>query len=385
LDQQSILITDPSKIYEPEPDNSMYGDEFRNEYGSIRRLFVRSQYYNDHISKSDVVDLFKEWQTDPEYFILRGIVYDKYEQERLLHKSDEEYYTWELPPDYDYLYKFVKASKRGNDVYKKLVNQKLKPIDELQDIMFFDENDPDKRTCALFVTLTYDNKRCNSDKAWKNIGSEFHLFHNNLRKQYGSVEVFRTWETTNHYYPHVHAMIIFRSQNFPVLKHVNKDGTISWRIPYKEKIKISKYWHSSIDIQALMDTNEGVKELTKYITKDLCSDKGDKTNAMIWFHRKQGYSISKGFVEAIQGWNIDFNEPTNYDLINNMCNCNHDVVKWEFLGILRGVDLGFSPNVLVYELKKPPPRVIEMVLQEHKRWNSRRSDRSEYFSIEGGN
>ncbi|PNX45730.1 MAG: hypothetical protein BV457_09005, partial [Thermoplasmata archaeon M9B1D] len=287
MDQQSILLTDPTKIYEPEPDNSIYGNEFRNDNGSIRRCFVRSQYFNDHINKKDVVNLFKEWQQDPEYFILRGVVYDQHEQQCLTRRDNEDYYTWELPPDYDYLYKFVKASKRGNDVYKKLVDQKLKPIDELQSIMFFNEDDPDKHTCALFVTLTYDNKRCDPNTAWKNIGSEFHLFHNNLRKQYGAVEVFRTWETTNHYYPHVHAMILFRSKSFPVLKHINKDNTISWRIPYKEKLKISKYWHSSIDVQALMDTNEGVKELTKYITKDLCSEKGDKTNAMIWFHRKQ--------------------------------------------------------------------------------------------------
>jgi len=383
--EQSLLITNPAKIYDPTGlENSIYGDEFRNEYGSIRRLFVRSNYFNDRIGKKDILNLFKEWQNDPEFFILRGVVYDDTEQERIIRKDDEPYYTWELPRDFGYLYRFVKASKRGNDVYKKLVDQRLKPIDEMHDIMFFNEDDVDKRTCALFVTLTYDNKLCSPDTAWQNIGKEFHLFHNNLRKQYGRVEVFRTWEATNHYYPHVHALIIFWDHTFPVLKHINKDSSISWRIPYKEKQKITKYWHSSIDVQALMDTNEGIKELTKYITKDLCSEKGDKTNSMIWFHRKQGYSISKGFVNfmnVILRKDLGFNEPSNFDLINNMCNCNQDFIKWEFMGILRGHDLGFSSDMWVIDLKKPPPRVIEMVLNEYKRWTSRRCDRAEFVNV----
>jgi hypothetical protein len=381
LVQQSILLTNPTKIYEPEPENSLYGDEFRNDYGSIRRCFARTQYYNDRIDKNDILKLYQEWRDDTEYFILRGVVYDKTEQECIIRRDNEEYYTWELPPDFDYLYKFVKASKRGNDVYKKLVNQKLKPLDEIQNIIFFTDDTTDKRTSALFVTLTYDNNRCSDNTAWKNIGDEFHLFINNLRKHYGKIEVFRSWETTNHFYPHVHALILFPTHSFIVLKHIDKEGKITYRIPYKEKQNLAKHWHSNIDIQALQDTQGGIKELTKYITKDLCSNKGDKTNAMIWFHRKQGYSISKGFIKWLTGWNIDFNEPTNTDLINNMCNCNHEFVKWEFMGILRGVDLGFPPDIMCFELKKPPPRVIQMVLNEYKRWNSRRHNKAEFVNL----
>ena len=367
--EQTVILTNPEKVIpDLEPDiDSIY----TNEYGCIRRSKIHFEYGIGNLALNEVVKYYTTWRDDPEYFILRGITEGNLDQQRLLFKwTNELEDTWYTPNDTHYIYKFVKASKRGNDVYKHLVNEKLKSLRNLYNIQFFDEHSADKRTSALFVTLTYDTKRCDPDTAWRNIGKDFHLFHNNLRKKYGDVEIFRTWESTDNYYPHVHALILFWDTTFTVLSHTDKDGEVSYRIPYSQKKKIAGYWHSNIDIQAIKDTEGGIKELTKYITKDLCSKKGDKTNAMIWLHRKQSYALSKRFIENIQGWNIDFNEPTNADLINNMCNCNRDVVKWEFLGIVRGIDLRFSPDIWVVTMKKPPPRVVELVKKEYIRWNA---------------
>jgi hypothetical protein len=339
-----------------------------NEYGSLRWRFIRRHYFSKNLTIKDIIDIYPEWRDDSEFFILHGLVDNSTMQSRLISKYDPPEDTWFLEPEKEDIYKFIKASKRGNDVYKHLVSEKLKPLMESQNIMFFDDHTTDKRTSVLFITLTYDNKKCGIDQAWKNIGVEFHLFHNNLRKMYGAVEVFRTWESTQNCYPHIHSIFLFEEHSFPVILHEDKNGVVSYRIPYNEKEKIGKHWHSNIDIQALQDTQGGVKELTKYITKDLCSKKGDITNAMLCLHNKRSYAISKGFVKAITGWYINCNEPTNYDLINQMCNCNSDVVKWEFLGILRGRDLGFSDNIWCVDYKKPPPRVIELVLKERKRW-----------------
>ena len=352
---QQLLHLDSSTL--PIIYNTEHDDLLRNEYGSVRKHLVFSSFLGGTLTYPDCVDLYTEWRDDAEYFILRG--YPEYLQATL---------TNDVLTRSEVLYKFIKASKRGNDVYKHLVEQKLKPLKELHNIPFFNDHCVDKRTCVIFVTLTYDNKRCDTETAWKNIGEEFHLFHNNLRKQYGNVEIFRTWESTNHYYPHVHAIILFEDRDFTVIQHKNKDGTISNRIPYKEKQKIAQYWHSNVDVQAIEDSEGAIRELTKYITKDLCSKKGDKTNTMIWLHGKQSYAISKGFAKAITGWDIEFNEPTNSDLINQMCNCNQQPIKWEFLGILRGKQLGFSSNVWCVDIKKPPPRVAEMLKNEWLRW-----------------
>lgn len=354
ISEQDYLLLDPTKIYEEEIPIPVI---FTNEYGSIRRCKVLSEYNIKNINLKEVVGLYRDWRDDPEYFILRGV--EEYFQQDLLQVNHSQL---------DFIYKFIKASKRGNDVYKHLVTEKLKPLKELPDFYFFDEHTADKRTSLLFVTLTYDSNLCSVNEAWKNIGKDFHLFINNLRKQYGKIEFFRTWESTNSYYPHVHCIILFWDQSFPVISHKDKNGETSYRIPYNQKKEIGKYWHSNVDIQAVQSTNGAINELTKYITKDLCCDKGDITNSMIWLFGKQGYAISKGFIESVYGWDIDFNEPTNRDLINQMCNCNQDAIKWEFVGILRGKHLGFSPSIWCVELKKPPPRLVDLLIREHDRW-----------------
>jgi hypothetical protein len=174
--------------------------------------------------------------------------------------------------------------------------------------------------------------------------------------------------------------ILFQEYEFPVLVHKDKDNKTRYRIPFKLKEKISNYWHSNLDVQALQSTGDCFRELTKYITKDLNSSKGDKTNSQIWIHRKQGYSVSRGFIEAVNGRSIDVKEPDNLDLIRNMCNCNSVVENWEFLGIARGDQLGFSDNIWYYEMKKPPPNVLLIVENERIRWE--RSHSSKYN--EGG-
>ena len=343
-------------------------DSFCNEYGAIRSKFVRGHFFSGDIDLSNVVDLFKTWKNDSEYFILRGMYH-------YLQKSLDGISDCIIS---DYCYKFIKASKRGNDVYRYLVNKKLAPLNEIRDITFFKDDWGVKKTNLLFVTLTYDTNRCDVKTAWENIGIDYHLFCTKLRKKYGDVEFFRTWESTQNYYPHVHVLIGFKDKSFPVFintcKKGKKKGKRSFRIPNSDKNRISSFWHSNTDIQGVDNTKNAIQELTKYITKDLCSDKGNKTNSMIWLFRKQSYAISRGFIGLIDGEfgkDIDLKEPSNSEFIKeNMCNCNRQVEKWDFIGILRGEQLGFSSKIWVVDVKKPPPKVVSLLIYEHERWQA---------------
>jgi hypothetical protein len=360
-------LTDPTKIYEPDP--LAYGDEFRNEYGSVRRKLVYREYCYDHISMSDVLSLFIEYKNDPEYLILRGWVNDYPNQERLDWLNDRDRFTG----DCSFIYRFIKSSKRGNDVYKHLVTERLKPLNQLKDITFFSDEYSDKHTSFLFLTLTYNTKRTDVQTAWDTIGDEFHLFISNIKKQYGNIEYFRVWESTQNYYPHIHVLIGFKKHSFPVFTHEDRSGKKTYRIPWNDNKKISGYWHSHVDVQALCNTQGAVKELTKYVTKDLCSDKGNKTNAMIWLFRKQGYGITKGFIELLDNnfANIDISEPTNSTLIKEQCRIEtNDFVKWEFIGILSAYQLKITSDILVCDIKKPPPDVVEKINYEQQRWLS---------------
>ena len=344
-------------------------DVFRNDYGSIRNMFVRNQYFSSNIDLSAVVELYKEWRDDAEYFILRK---PSFIHQETFDRDNTSYlgYTGIIKESFDdYQYRFVKASKRGNDVYKYLVSKKLKKVSELDNVTFFkDDWSCRKTTSLLFITLTYDKNRSDVNTAWNNIGKEFHLFKSNIIKQFGAIEFFRTWESTTGYYPHIHCVIAFKKRSFEVFTHTDKDGNSSYRIPKKIKDKIASYWHSFVDIRAVDDSDSAIKELTKYITKDLCSEKGDKTNGMIWLFHKQGYSVSKGFVKLVKGCFADTSEPNSADLINEMCNLNSDNEKWEFVGILRGKNLGFSSEMWCIDLKKPPPRIANLLIQERERW-----------------
>jgi hypothetical protein len=364
--EQNLLISGDSN---PILDGSLFGGEVRNPYGSIRWGKVRHLFSKNEIVLPDMVDIYKEWMKDDEYLILRGT--KDVIQERL--GGLEPYITS------SFVYRFIKASKRGNDVYQYLIKKRLEPLNDLPDITFFKDNWGEKNTNLLFVTLTYDTKRCDEKTAWENIGKDYHLFYTKLRQEYGDIEYFRTWESTGHFYPHAHILIGFKDKTFPVFIHTNKEGQRSFRIPTHEKDKIASFWHSNVDVQGVSNTKDAIDELTKYVTKDLCSDKGHKTNAMICLFRRQSYAITKGFVSLVQNCFAKVTEENriedvgNFDLIKDvMCNCNNEVKDWHFVGVLRGKQLGFSGVLWVVDVEKPPPDVLDLILKEEIRWNALR-------------
>lgn len=356
-------------------ENSLFGQEFRNSYGSIRGSKVRNQFDVGNIILPDVIDLYEEWMKDDEYLILKGVkdrIQESFDDEGKLLDCNDVVLS-------NTVYRFIKASKRGNDVYQYLVGKKLKPLNDLPDVTFFKDDWGVKNTSLLFVTLTYDTKRCDEVTAWENIGKDFHLFYTKLRQEYGDFEYFRTWESTKNCYPHAHILIAFKKKSFPVFIHTDKDGHRTFRIPKADKDKIASFWHSNVDVQGVNGTKDAIDELTKYVTKDLCSDKGHKTNAMIWLFGKQSYAITKGFVSLIKNCfacvteEVDVGEPSMDDLINSdMCNCNNDVHDWKFVGVLRGRQLGFSGSMWVVDVEKPPPKLNDLIQKEALRWNSLR-------------
>ena len=353
--------------------SSLFGQDFRNEYGSIRWGKVRNQFAWGNIILPDALDLFEEWHKDSEYIVMKGtkdIIQESFNDDGVILDCQDHLYP-------EHVYRFIKASKRGNDVYQYLVKKRLKPLDDLPDITFFKDNWGVKNTSLLFVTLTYDTKRCDEATAWKNIGKDYHLFYTKLRQEYGDIEYFRTWESTSHFYPHAHVLIAFKEKSFPVFIHKDKNGKRSFRIPQGDKDKIASFWHSNVDVQGVNGTKDAIDELTKYVTKDLCSDKGNKTNAMICLFRRQSYAITKGFVSLVKNSFARVTEENEledvgtFDLIkDDMCNCNNEFYKWEFIGVLRGIRLRISSDIWVCDLKKPPSSLIEMIIHEQKRWKA---------------
>jgi hypothetical protein len=360
-------------------------DDFRNEYGCLRWHKFRTAYHMGLIPDEMVLPFYLSWRDDSEYFMLNGLdIQDKH-----------------------VLSVFVKAAKRGNDVYKKLINDKFSFLDSLEPIHFFNDWGI-KKTPMLFITFTIDTKRFNRDTAYQLISTKLNRFETLLRQKYGSFVKFRVWEVHESGYPHAHVVYYFHNKEFQVWEHLSKKGKQTFRIGNKHKDAISKMWDMGfIDIQGVQDTLGAFSEVKKYITKNIWSNKADLTNAFLTLYRKQSYWVStcdyckqvdklelsgsinersdkilekidswikKDFVGSIWGVGAyiemynkrnSLAEPSEAGLVmQTMCNYNIDkpeIVKWEFVGFISGCDLAsFVPNFndgYVYEMDKPPPEL----------------------------
>ena len=299
---------------------------------------------------------------------------------------------------------------------KNRVKSKFSFFDTLPPISFFEDEDEIKKTPILFITTTVDPKRYSIKAAWLDISAELHRFETLLRQKYGSFAKFRVWESHASGYPHSHIVYVFHNEPFTVWEHFDKEGNRSFRIPNKDRDAIKHMWRmGNIDIQGVQDTLGALSEVQKYVTKNIWSDKADKTNAMLTLFRKQSYWISsfnplnqllpkriseikdlwerhkqtnyyvelrlaewakKDFIGSIWGPDVylefyewlnekgmeNLDEPGASALVKEtMRNCNieiPEIVRWEFVGFILGADLfSFFPqnnDEWAFGVKDPP-------------------------------
>jgi len=203
------------------------------------------------------------------------------------------------------------CAKRGNGLYRWKLKQKLKWLEKLPYAQFFNpkNRNPGKKTKALFVTLTYDTKRCSWKEAWENIGKEWNRWISNVRYHYGRVSAFRVFEAHKNGYPHVHAILIFEDKEFNVV--CKKIGG-AFRIFRCEQEVFRKSWHSFVDIVALYEISPRLQGyIVKYLMKVLGEVKFDikrldeenvvLTLTLLWLFRKQSYAISGEFRRMVEG------------------------------------------------------------------------------------
>ena len=113
------------------------------------KAFLRD-YLQFNYSVPEIVEQYVEWVNDVKYMIL----------------SRRDGFKNEIFA--------VKCAKRGNDVNRWRVYRRFKGLCSMaDDLVFFNRKDRGaKKTRALWVTLTYDVKRCSFKEAWRNVGVE---------------------------------------------------------------------------------------------------------------------------------------------------------------------------------------------------------------------
>ena len=316
------------------------------------RLNVAQGYFRRDQDLSDLgllEALYVHWRDFEERVVLRSLMVDR---ETLAN-------VWR--------YKSIKCSKRGNDVYVWRTKKRLNWLSSMENIEFFNVKDValDKKVYsqALWITLTYDTKRCSRDEAWLNIGVEYNRFISALRRRYGKVSVLRTWESSARGYPHIHAVLLFHEAKFSVFPHVSmKEGKFTFRI--SEKDQISELWHSpNVDIQAVSSTKKLFNYITKYQTKTLMnsnSPNGVKTMAMMWLFGKRGFSVSGDFRSQLHDLIRLKHNSNMVEVQSRLDGSLEDKPVWEFVGVFSSKELGISCDRWVTELNKEQ---IEAVLR----------------------
>ncbi len=233
----------------------------------------------------------------------------------------------------------VKCAKRGNDVYRWRVYQRFKGLSARADeLVFFNPKDRGaKKTRALWVTLTYDTKRCSFKEAWRNVGIEFNRFMAHVRKKFGNASCCRVFESFENGYPHIHCILLFEATSFSVFR----DRKGQFRV--RAKSVIANGWHSNVDVKAMSSLSGGFSYLKKYLLKNIDAETADskalKTLALCWAYRKRAFSVSGRFRQLL------------HDLITYLHNSNRPLRQTTLTGVLlvefKFYVLGFVPADVV--------------------------------------
>jgi hypothetical protein len=314
------------------------------------RLNVAQGFFNRSENQDDLdllEELFVFWRDLPEFMVLRSVQTNPRTMASV----------WS--------YVGVKCSKRGNDVYRRRVKRSLNWLSNTENVQFFDAKDfsVNKKvySSALWLTLTYDVKRCSRAAAIEKVGEEWNRFLSGLRRKYGQISVLRTWETSEKGYPHIHAIVLFSRARFTVFPWLSrKEGQFSYRV--EEAAQIGSLWHSHVDVQAISSTRKLFNYMKKYQTKTLLasdSPKGVRTMSLLWLFRKRSFSVSGDFrhrlsdlIRALHNSNMVFQQ-------SRLDGTLQDPSVWEFVGVFSGPELSYHGDRWSFRLD---PGQIDVVL-----------------------
>lgn len=284
------------------------------------RVYLQGLLSHERPDLEAVVSAFRYWSSHDEYLVLRK-------------DSDLEA---------GLEFKAVKMAKRGNSVYAHRVEERLRGLEDLPSINWFNPRDRSSKheTGGLFGTLTYDRKDLRVDEAWDCVGEDYNRWISAMRARYGKIHAFRTWEAQRDGYPHIHVALYFESQLFEAFFYNGE-----WRV--EDKHEMEDLWpHGFVDVSALASLKGGIRYVAKYLSKvhraldggegapsnseglglsGLVSRASVLTMSLAWAMARRAFSVSQGL----------------FDLTTHLHNSNLDQVDLEGNPVFRWVLVGF--------------------------------------------
>lgn len=219
----------------------------------------------------------------------------------------------------------VLARKRGNKKYNKKLKRKLNLLTR--------SLAPKRKLGSIFVVLTHEHGRYHKDPihdqylAWHKLGERFNRYISWLKKKFPDLTFYRVWESSESGYPHVH-IILFSRYFLGKKKPINKE-------------KSDTVWGAWTWLNKIYSPWGAMNYLKKYLVKTYEHDSHQLTAAMLWYHRKRSFSISKSlFLYLIQ--EKRYSNPTTLD-------GEKIEEEWVFLGIMTYEEI--KSNILVGDIR----------------------------------
>jgi len=277
-------------------DGYSFLSELLDDWGRPRLDMARNFF--SHLKQKDVpylIEGFQNWRDFAEYMLLMG-------ENRVNGKK---------------MFLAVKCSKRGNDVFSRRLDKRLGFLGRMEGIDLFHADDFKTnrvvRSNLLWVTLTYNPALHSLKAAWETYMKDWNLWITNLRNRYGKIDVLKFSEAfpkefkkdgsraKAFAYPHIHAVLLFKEAHFRVFPHMEegRDGALGlvYRIGERDELKAQGKWHSFVDIKALSSGRALGGYLRKHTKNTHYGDSQGAlvTQALLWLHKKQTFSMSSGF------------------------------------------------------------------------------------------
>jgi hypothetical protein len=271
-----------------------------SKYGlkKARNLFLSGAF-----SVETAIDFYRNWRDDINFMLGEKWLFPKDNNgKRFILR---ERVSWRLP-------------KRGDDLYKDNLRDKLSWIESLPNECLFNPRDRSKtiqKSNFLFVTWTthvvdkfYSNRE--SHDIWKEDSKVVNRCLTRLRQHYGRIEYWRSNEGTQKGFPAPHGVLLFLDYTWNVKKINGK-----WRVFGEQYTKLKSIieGHDSraspvlgfSDIQGLYNPRLALKHISKYCygwSGDYhISNRARKmqiqelTYFWLWITRKHTYSSSRRF------------------------------------------------------------------------------------------
>ena len=340
-----------------EPALIVYEDPCRTKKFNVVKLKLVQKFYGLNLSKQDLpdlIDLYVDWRDTVEFIPMR-MKYRTYNYldlsglpvspEKWIFKFNENTGLradrFNENPDCNavvyegFRHQWInkKSVKRGNDIYVSLLKKKFSPlIESSKNVDFFSTVLNEKRSRVRHTRMLYLSGTCEHAKtgdivaSWISFGLYWNSYITSLKDIFGKTAHIRTWQSQKNGFPHFHALIYFFDFEFSSIYWEPDD---SWRIHNTQKVIVNrktgekdfcrdviknrwKWGH--LDVKCCDSSKSALKDLLKYVLRDLEGGESDLTNALVWYFRKKSFAVSRSFLKLF-GVGA-FEEPENADLIN---------------------------------------------------------------------